>query len=382
MIAMGIKERFGLKRDHILLDPISDSEFYAPRSDINVNKLIEVLRVDLEAGLTPKMVFWGTYGGGKTHTLGNVQKSLQKLAPVHCVYIRCPTLSEKDKFTEFYRTTFNDGLGEKFTIDLLWELCDQLIKSYGLRDERVWSEMRSILGDEELTKATLHLSDRSFDPSDLWRWISGVKMSSSDLKRLGVTMSISDAEPLRQARLIETMGRLLYHLKKKKLVLAYDEMERIKDLREDAALTFKTAFTHLFDPEQKYVSIFCAFSAESTRDIPELMKGPVIDRIGGESSEAVIEIHGLDPGDVENFVAAVLDYLRDPNADLDGMVKKAKKETSETVTKSLFPFTKEAIRELTGRANLTPRNIMFSLTRAMSRANIHNKNVVTSEFIR
>ena len=379
---MEIKERFGLKRNNLLLDPIKDSEFYAPRSGIDVNKLVENLRIDLEAGLTPKMVFWGPYGGGKTHTLGKVRRSLEKLAPVHCIFIRCPTLSPRSTFAEFYETTFRDGLGEGYTINLLWDLCDQLIRKYGLRDRRVDDEMRSILEDEELAKAVAHLSDRSFDKNELWRWISGVGLSSGELRNLGVAKSLSEVRPLRLAKFIVIIGRLLRYLKDETLVLVYDEMDRVRELRADAAFTFRTAFTSLFDPGQTYVAIFSAFSAESTDEIPELMKGPVIDRVGGLKSEAVVEVPSLEPGDVENFVAAVLNYLRDPKADVEMMLKKALKETKETLTRNLYPFTKEALEEMKGKiANLTPRRIMFSLTRAMSRANIQNKSVVSSEFI-
>jgi len=380
---MTIGERFGLTRDNLLLDPIDDSDFYAPRSGIDVNKLVEFLSADLDAGLTPKMVFWGPYGGGKTHTLGKVRRSLQKLASVHCIYIRCPTITSRGTFAAFYQTTFGDGLGEKFTIDLLENLCDRVTKNYGLRDERVESEMRSVLGDEELTKATLHLFDRRFDKTELWKWISGVKTSSAELRRLGVTMSLSDAEPLRQARFIEAIGRLLHYLQDKRLVLLYDEMDRIRGLNEDAANTFRTAFTQLMDPEQKYVSVFYAFSAGSMQEIPDITKGPVIDRIGGEGSEAVVEIPSLDPNAVKDFVAAVLGYVRDSKSDLNKAVKKGQGETGESLTRKLYPFTEEALDELGGKmAVLTPRAIMFSLTRAMARANIQNKNVVTRDLIK
>lgn len=376
-----IKERFGLTRNNLLLNPIDDSDFYAPRSDIDINKLVENLRVDLDAGLTPKMIFWGAYGGGKTHTLGKVQRSIAKLTSVHCVYIRCPTLGPRETFADFYEATFGD-FGEDFIINLFWKLCDQLIKKYGLRDKRIDSEMRSILEDEELAKAISHLTDRSFDKSELWKWISGVKVSSGELKRLGVTRSLSEVRPLRLSRIITTIGNLLRYLEDKILVLTYDEMDRIKDLSADAASTFRTAFTHLMDPMQVSVSIFFAFSAATTTKIPELIKGPVIDRVGGLESEVVKEIPALDDKDVEAFVASVVEYLRDPKADVAAMLKKAQKETSETLTKPLYPFTNEALAEMKGKvATLTPRRIMFTLTRAMSRANIQNKHLVSSDFI-
>lgn len=379
---MEIKERFGLKRNNLLLNPINDSEFYAPRSGIDVNKLVESLRIDLDAGLTPKMVFWGPYGGGKTHTLGKVQRSIGELALVRCVYNRCPTLEPRSVFADFYEATFSEGFGEDFTINLLWKLCDQLIKKYGLRDERIDSEFRAVLGDEELAKATIHLSDRSFNENELWRWISGVKLSTSELRRLGVARSLSEVRPLRLAKFITTMGSLLRRLEGKTLVLAYDEMDRVEILSTTAAYTFRTAFTYLMDPAQTDVSIFTTFSAETSEKIPELMKGPVIDRMGGLKSEAVIEVPPLEDRDVENFVAGVLNYLRDPKADIERMLKKAQKETDETLKKTLYPFTKEALDEMKGKiATLTPRRIMFSLTRAMSRANIQNRNVVSSEFI-
>jgi hypothetical protein len=379
---MEIKERFGLKRNNLLLDPIGDSEFYAPRSDVDINRLVENLRIDLEAGLTPKIVFWGPYGGGKTHTLGKVQRSLEKLAPVQSVYIRCPTLTPRSTFAELYEATFGEGFGEDFTINLLWELCDKLVRKYGLRDKRVDLEIRSVLGDEELAKAATHLSDRSFDKSELWRWVSGIKLSAGELKELGVTRSLDEVRPVRLARYITIIGRLLQYLKGRTLVLTYDEMDRVGILRPEGAATFRTAFTFLMDPGQTHVSILTAFSAETDRDIPELMRGPVIDRVGGLESEAVVEIPPLINEDVENFVAGILNYLRDPKANVEGMVKRASKETNEAVTKDLYPFTKEALETMTARiATLTPRRVMFSLTRAMSRANIQNKNAVTSEFI-
>jgi len=63
---------FGLKRSNYVLDPRANEEdalFYARRTSVDINKQITDLEISLGANLAPKKLYWGTSGGGKTHTI-------------------------------------------------------------------------------------------------------------------------------------------------------------------------------------------------------------------------------------------------------------------------------------------------------------------------
>ncbi len=76
-----IGETYGLRRENFILDPVEDTDCFA-RTDIKTQILAENLDIDLVTALAPKRLFWGPYGGGKTHTLMRTMRELQLLTPV------------------------------------------------------------------------------------------------------------------------------------------------------------------------------------------------------------------------------------------------------------------------------------------------------------
>src|SRR5438094_10152348 len=108
-----IGEAYGLRRENFILDPVADTDCFA-RTDIKTQLLAENLDIDLVTALAPKRLFWGPYGGGKTHTLMRTMRELQQLTPVHPVRIECPDLSRRSRFHDLYRDGIMRGLGQDF----------------------------------------------------------------------------------------------------------------------------------------------------------------------------------------------------------------------------------------------------------------------------
>lgn len=380
-----VEERFGLAKSNFIIDPIYESDFWAPRSDINIDSLVENLRVDLVTGLAPKRFIWGRYGGGKTHTLHHTMRELEKITPIHPVHIDCPDMSRRSTFLDLYRDGIMHSLGEDFVLGLF----DASLEKIGYaRREEFLRKLNEALNDQELSKAVARLQDPNFDRIKLWAFITGVSVGKSDLTDLGQTQDLTSAESSRLAEMIILVGRLSRTNLGKTLVLILDEIDRLgppSGPGPETIMTFQTAFRRLVDPNQKTVSILIGCSAEARGEVPEIFaeRGPVMDRLGRDPGFGVIEIHDLIDKDVDVFIKAVIRRFRNQSVDMVGLVKEASSATSETVDEEFFPFTVEAIAALKGRLSqtMTPREVTLTMTRLLGRAHLLNKSVVTSDVV-
>lgn len=374
----GVGRLYGLRRDNFILDPLTDFSCFA-RDDIKTSDLADSLDIDLVTGLAPKRLVWGPYGAGKTHTLMRTMNELERLTKIWFARIECPDLGKKSRFHDLYREGIMRGLGEEFVIGLI----EEAVIAGGLaRREEMMGRLKEKFGDEAVAKAAMRIIDPSFDRLRLWRWISGVAMSRQDLDDLGQTQDLTSAEAARLAEILCMLGRLLREIRGETLVLVLDETERLKAIGVETIPTFVSGFTRLFDPNQATVSILVGTSAAVESELIELFAdtGPVTSRLG---SEAKIEIPSLlDPG-VGRFIQDVIGFLRDGDADVNGLVGQAAATTTESVSVGYFPFTDEAIESLKSHLMqmMTPREITIKMTRAMGRAYRLRKPVVTADCI-
>ncbi len=377
-----IQTRYLLRRANFVLNPLSDedADFFADRTGVNVSKIIEDLQIDLATGLPPKRMLWGPYGGGKTHTLQHTMRKLSSLTPVHPVYVECPDLSKRSSFLELYREGFMRGCGQDFILSLFERTRENV--GYAKREE-VLRKLREALLDEELAKAVAILTD----PSEqnkllLWAWFSGVPVPRGDLSDLSQTQDLTSAEPARLANYITIIGKLVQDLEQKTLILVLDEMDRIGFVGPDNIVQFRTAFTRLMDPNQKYVSVLLGLSAKNFPDLPDIFGGggPIVSRIG---RDAIQEVPMLDDLDVEPFIKKIIGFLRVPGADVNSLITSAKEQTTEELSEAIFPFTKEAIEAIKVGVGqeMTPREITLKMTRAAGKAHNYDKPLVTSDLV-
>lgn len=373
-----ISQMYGLGRPNFILDPLADYECFA-RVDVDTKLIAEGLDTDLVTGLAPKRLVWGPYGGGKTHTLMRAMRELDGLTPVHSVRVECPDLSKRSRFHDLYCEGIMRELGQDFVVNLI----ENAMHSAGpARRDEMLTKLKEQFGDEEIAKGAIRLVDPNFDPLRLWRWISGVSLSRTDLDDLGQTQDLSQTEAARLADIIQLIGRLLYQQERKRLVLILDEMERLKDIGTDTINTFVSGFTRLVDPNQRDVSVLMGASAALESEMVEVFStnGPVVSRI---SEESRIEIPAMQDPDVDVFIRDVIEYVREPTADLPNLVAAASDTTTEAVDHETFPFTRESIEALKSRlmSQMLPREITMRMTRALGRAYRSASPVITQESI-
>lgn len=386
---VSISEWFGLRkdRDNYILNPRDcpeDASFYARRTrSLDIDEQITSLEVDLGAKLAPKKLYWGPYGGGKTHTLFKVLKELGDRVDIHSVFVECPTLKSTSTFTVLYEKTMNQ-MGMDFVLSLFRDALNHVARKTGITNpEEAVKMLSSLLGDEDLGRAVYQLTQpsSSFDPMWLWRWLTASGISPKDKVELRVTGDLKTADPEKLANILLTIGKLLNEFKNETLVLVFDELDRARNLSRDPIVTFSTAFTTLTDPNQKYVSVFLATSADRITEVPGIISAAVKSRLTPENQ---CEIPPMVSDDLETFIEDLIGYTRPKDLKLESLLQRAMSQTKEQVVADLYPFTKEAIEALRVKLgkSIVPREICFIMSRAASYAkNIMKLNVITKKAI-
>ena len=379
-----VEERFGLTRSNFVVNPVSEADFWAPRSDVHLDDLVEKLRVDLLIGLAPKRFVWGWFGGGKTHTLHKAIIELEKITPIYPIHVDCPDLSRRATFLDLYRDGIMRALGEDFVLGLLDASLEKI--GYAKREEFL-RRLKEAIQDEELSKAIARLRDPNFDRIKLWALLSGVSVSKADIADLGQTQDLTSAEASRLAEIIILIGKLSRDNLDKTLVIILDEMDRLgppSGPGSETIVTFQTAFRRLVDPNQKTVSVLIGCSAEARDELPDIFASEaVMGRLGHDPGFGEIEIRPLADLDVDQFIRAVIQHFRNPDADISALLGSASAATSETVNEDFFPFTVEAVGTLKARLSqiMTPREITLTMSRLLGKAYLLNKPAVTSDIV-
>jgi hypothetical protein len=376
-------ERFGLKRDNYILDPRTSEEdrrFYAKRpTSVQLDKQITDLESDLATKISPKKLYWGVIGGGKTHTLYNILEELGDRLDIEVIFVECPVTKKALNFAELYRKVFDEMGMDLVVNDLLRGVVSSIIQKTGLFElGKAEKELIKTLKYEDLARAayTILTSASEFNPLTIWRWLKAEEISTTDREVLRVSAELkTDPEVL--ANILILFGRFMQEQKQKTLVLVFDELDRIKEASFDAKETFKAAFTKLTDPAQKYVSVFLCASADSAKDVPDLISEAVEERL----KYNIMEIPAMNSDDVLPFTKDMIGYIRDASKDVKKLMKKAEEETDEKLDIDLYPFTCEAIESIKNSCGdkITPRAITLSMTKGVGRASIRGKNVITSK---
>jgi hypothetical protein len=134
------------------------------------------------------------------------------------------------------------------------------------------------------------------------------------------------------------------------------------------------------DPNQRDVAVLLGCSAALFDEMPDIFarNGPVVSRLG---PQAAIEVPHIPDPDVDGFIREVIAYVRDPKADINALVRVAKKSTTEKLEVDFFPFSVEAIQAMKSRLSrdMTPREITIAMTQAAGRAHLQSRPCVTSE---
>jgi len=368
----------GLKRPNFILDPRVDSDACFARDDVRPGDLVKTLQIDLVTSIAPKKIFWGPYGGGKTHTLYRTVHELVKLTneQVISVHVECPNMERRSTFNDFYRDGIMSSMGSAFVVGLLSDYVE--LKPPKKPDAQL-ELIREELHDEALANAVLCLFNPKFSRLTFWSWISGFALKANDLRELGQTQDLTHAEPAYLANVLVTIGEVLRRVRNKTLVLVLDELERLGDIGPEGLNTMLTGLTRLTDQNQTAVSVLLGVSSKQLSTMPEIFVGnsPVMSRI---TQEGLISIPPMQDKDVDSFIRQIIAFVRAEDFDVKKAIEAAKQlHPNETFNLDFFPFSDEALASMRQKLSSenTPREITYKMTRCLGRALLADETVIT-----
>src|SRR5947208_15015229 len=114
-------EWFGLKAEHrdFMIETDVDARLFFARAELD-DQLQAILRRSFRTGTPPKLVLYGDWGVGKTHTMRHLEFEIaeDEAAKAMVVFVEMPDISSKSSF-QVAHSAFLDALGLKRARELV-----------------------------------------------------------------------------------------------------------------------------------------------------------------------------------------------------------------------------------------------------------------------
>jgi len=313
---------YGLKEEYFLINPKKEYKVFFARED-EFNRFYEDLIGTMDSGRVPHYVVFGLYGVGKTHFLLHLKYKLADKADP--LYVETPSSHRRTSFVDFYRAIIS-ALGRTTVTDLLTDAMKKNLR-------------RNELG---LSEDLVHVISNAVKEKKsflLWKFLSGEKLKTSEADAIEAVRP--ELSPDDAVALLNTISILHERQRGKPLLLLLDEFETTMNIGGDARMSFTEAMRSLLDEGSKVAAIF-ALTARSLAEMPSVIYDePVRRRIGITN---FVQFQDYKEDELENFMREVVQYRRDPNFDIKKAL--ANLQTTETVDKETYPFSKEALQEI------------------------------------
>lgn len=366
------------QRESFTIDPKinpADARFYFGRDPLERRMKQQISRAFVDPQV-PKMMVWGPYGCGKTQSLYYLAYWLEHQKPPSC----------KDKP---FVVHLDIEVQSKSTASS-WHL--QNMEAIGMETVQNWlqqlfgkasnfnQELAKLTSDPNLHKAFTELRGGGPQSFAAWRWLSGQKLSASELQGIKVTRNLGDVGVGDLVSALQACGNLARAVGVC-LILFIDEMEELQNVREgDAAESWHQYIRKLADNANSSVGFIIGFKADTRDDAPRVfLRGDVTSRVGQNS---YIELETLAaPANVQVFVKEMLAHLVDQTTAEQKIQSSSLPSTTET-----YPFTASAFDLLCDYAcqdvvKSTPRNIIKTINECAIASWDVQKEVIDDEIV-
>lgn len=378
-----------------LRDPERTSFELSPERDVDIwcgdQQILRQLHEYLATApdRAPKLLFYGAYGTGKTHSLFHCKHILESQRHCLCLYIVWSGFSARTRFSDVFREVIKQ-LSPKIAIELCrahfaanknefaisGELGRQIHSDIDLRQV-----LRILAADEPLLTASGALSKKA---NLAWRWLQCLPLNTTQRNELNVSASlIEDGSPTRLVNILRLFGSLLWEQQNRRLVLIFDEAEQAQQLRHktDALNHVASATRALFDRDHQEIGILVAFFATNLAE-QVLIRQDTVSRLS--LTRQIIELRALLRVEQRiDFLEAVLNALVDPRQS-----KNAPLQTSALLLLAergdqLDLLIEENPRNIrSSRGDFTPRMLLKALDQVTRAAYRDLQREITRDYLR
>lgn len=365
---------FGLRegRTDFQLETYEDREHLFARTELNED-ILKKLNAAFRTGRPPKLVLFGDWGVGKTHTLRHIEYIISEKNEYNgiVVFLELPDVLSKSTF-QIAHAGLLDALG--------FETVKQWMYGFQVKYQAdAQNQIKKFAQSEDIANALMGLLTTGNISRMYWDWLRGLKLSSADAQNIGLSPNLDQSSQL--VTVLKTLGHIYFEVSENLLVLMLDECTKIREVtNQDSMVHWKNAFKLLSDRENRHVGLICTVSINDPDDFPDPLADQQIRTRFSENN--LIALPRFNEEETRAFLTAVLNNVIDPEKRAALISKYGSESDGETVSEDTFPFTKDAFDEfidMTQRfGQATPRDTLELLDDMLNRAIDEELHIVAS----
>jgi hypothetical protein len=378
-----LKSWFSLKpnRDNFKPQVFEDRRLIFCHEDQLSHQILNGIQMRFAANEPVKMLLFGDWGVGKTHTANHICWWLDQYKadyPSTPVMIEIGDITPKSRFDVLVRP-FLDKLGINFVIELAskFQAINQNVPK-ALQDVGVPLYIATVIS--KFNMAVPGMTPPAIVP-EAFNILRGKKPQSGGAT-LGLGEQITDSADLYSVLLaIGHMHRIVHG---NRLLFIADEAAKLDKVSNDEATEAHWIATNrlIFDDENKTFGFIYTLSAKGESNLPPAIWDPQVQNRIGSANKC--ELKTLASGDVTNFLRKLVEEFVDKNA-VEELAKKG--VINGDYEWDAYPFTKAAKAEFIdyyqrSQENSKPRDISDRLNTVGFIALKKNSRLITPECLR
>jgi Cdc6-like AAA superfamily ATPase len=367
---------YGLKDEHTDFTIENDTDAFFGRHELD-ERLKSMLRRSFRTETPPKLVLYGEWGVGKTHTMRHIEHVIAKNDDFRAtvVFVELPDIAAKSTY-QVAHAAFLDALG-------LEKAREWMMKFQTAHPSDAREQIQDFTQSGDVAEAFENLITRGDGSRIAWDWLRGIPLSGSEARLVGLPTALTQSTLL--VRVLQMLGRLSLEADEKLLVFMLDEATKLGYVsNNDAVNHWINAFKTLSDPLTKEAGFIVSGSwADPDEMALALQDQQVATRFGEQN---FIPLQNLDEDETRIFIKALVGEWVDPEKRDKLAAKFASEADGEAVTSETFPLTdaglEVAVQYACRNAGVTtPRDVQKALDDLFNRAIDEGRHILSSGYV-
>jgi Cdc6-like AAA superfamily ATPase len=371
---------FGLKEGHrdFSIQTEGDRRLFFARHELD-DELQRRLKRGFRTDNPPKMVLYGEWGVGKTHTMRHIQYVIEEQASYKAVvvFVELPDITKKATFQVAHGALL-DALG----IDRAknWLLHFQTKHQSDAREQ-----IQDFTQSGDIAIAFSNLLGFGEASRIAWDWLRGVRLSAGDAKMVSLPPVLDQSGHF--VKVLQMLGRLAREVEDSMLVFMLDEATKLDAVTDsDSIAHWTNAFKLLADDNTKEVGIVVSISVVDLDEIAEPLHDPqVISRFNRSN---YVRLSNLSEEETRDFMCDLVREWVD-DSERDALIAAFGGEADgQGISAKTFPFTDEGLEVAAryaayrdGGGYTTPRDIQKILDDLLNRAIDDKRHLLSSAYL-
>jgi Cdc6-like AAA superfamily ATPase len=373
-----MNEWFGLKPEHndFAIETDENARLFFARHDLQ-DRLQSMLKRSFRTGNPPKMVLYGDWGVGKTHTMRHIEYVIGQNAdfPAIVVFKELPDITKKSTF-QVAHASLLDALG--------FERAQGWVHSFMAANREYEKQIQEWSQSGDIAAAFATLLGRGDSSRAAWDWLRGVTLSAADARATGLGPALSQSNEF--VRVLQIFGKLCRQSDEKMLIFMLDEATKLDAVSDQDAINHWTnAFKLISDQQTKDFGFIVSISCVDVENMAVPLQDEQVQTRFGESSYIALET--MDTEKTKEFISALLSEWIDEQKRSILLGEYNEERDEETVEESSFPFTLEgldlAVEYACRNGGISrPRDIQQTLDDLLNRAIDEDRHILSSTYVR